>query len=346
MIRSPVRPPARPVAIDGRVEPLQRARDVDALAAGGGQARARPMPVAELEVRHRERAVDCRVEGDGDDHEKKPDQMMHGPRARTTVAARRARASKRSAPASSGRDPEERPAGPDLDPPEPLLRARRAARRLPARRSARRAAGRRGRPGRAASRDERDRRAPVRRRRPGIRLRRDERERAVLRDAPREQPLQIGVPLRARRAAEDDRVDRVARCAARRRPRTSPRRRVTRLDADEPGNDAEQVVPRVHGERARPRSCRFACGRCSRTSGECIATCASTRDVARARHVTRRVEAVRAHEMRVAQTELLRALVHPADEARPRRRPTRRRERVGGVVRALDQRALRAGRAR
>jgi hypothetical protein len=30
------------------------------------------MPVVELEARHRQRAIDSRVEGDGDDHEKIP----------------------------------------------------------------------------------------------------------------------------------------------------------------------------------------------------------------------------------------------------------------------------------
>ena len=105
MIRSPVRPPASPVAITGRLEALQRARDVDALAARRGQAGARPVPMPELEVRHRQRAIDCGVEGDGDDHEKMPGEMMHGPGRRTTVAARRGPGAERPAPATSGRVP-------------------------------------------------------------------------------------------------------------------------------------------------------------------------------------------------------------------------------------------------
>ena len=52
---------------DRRLEALERTRDVDPLAAGAGEAGARAMPVAELEVRDRQRPVDCRIEGDGDD---------------------------------------------------------------------------------------------------------------------------------------------------------------------------------------------------------------------------------------------------------------------------------------
>ena len=52
---------------DRRLEALERARDVDPLAAGAGEPRARPMPVTELEVRDGQRPVDCRIEGDGDD---------------------------------------------------------------------------------------------------------------------------------------------------------------------------------------------------------------------------------------------------------------------------------------
>ena len=226
MIRSPVRAAGEPRRDHRRVEALQRARDVDALAAGGGQARARAMAVPELEVRHRERAVDCRVEGDGDDHGKSPSEMMHGPGARTTVAVRRSRAAQPSAPASSGRVPSSVPPVPDLDPAEPLAARDRAARRRSARRSARRAAARRARPARAASRaTSATARAAVRRRRPRVRLR--ARTSVSVRycdDAPREQPLQIGVALRTRRAAEDHRVDRVARGAAQPRPRTSRRR--------------------------------------------------------------------------------------------------------------------------
>ena len=64
------------------------------------------------------------------------------------------------------------------------------------------------------------------------------------------------------------------------------------------------------------------------------------RDVACARHVARRVEPVRPHEVRVAQAELFARVRSSTDEARDVAARRRRRERVGGVVRALDQRAL------
>ena len=53
-----------------------------------------------------------------------------------------------------------------------------------------------------------------------------------------------------------------------------------------------------------------------------------------------RVEAVRAREVRVGQAELPRAGVHHRDESSRRCRCRRSGERVRGVVRALDQRAL------
>ena len=54
---------------DGDAEPLERARDVDALAARQREALAGAMALPAAEVRHGERAVDRRVHGDGDDHE-------------------------------------------------------------------------------------------------------------------------------------------------------------------------------------------------------------------------------------------------------------------------------------
>ena len=53
---------------DGDVEPLERARDVDALAARERQHLARAVTLPELERRDGERAVERGVEGDGDDH--------------------------------------------------------------------------------------------------------------------------------------------------------------------------------------------------------------------------------------------------------------------------------------
>ena len=60
-----------------------------------------------------------------------------------------------------------------------------------------------------------------------------------------------------------------SRVCARPRPRTSPRCRVPGLDPDQPGNDAEQVVPRVDGPAVRDR---VVCSATSvRTIGICIA---------------------------------------------------------------------------
>ena len=50
------------------LQPLQRPRDVDALAAGAREAARRPVPVAELEVRDGQRPVDRGIQGYGDDH--------------------------------------------------------------------------------------------------------------------------------------------------------------------------------------------------------------------------------------------------------------------------------------
>ena len=67
--RTAAREPGRD---DRHVEPLQRARDVDPLAAGERQHLARPVALPALEVRHGQRAVERCVQRDGDDHEKKP----------------------------------------------------------------------------------------------------------------------------------------------------------------------------------------------------------------------------------------------------------------------------------
>ena len=63
------------------------------------------------------------------------------------------------------------------------------------------------------------------------------------------------------------------------------------------------------------------------------------RDVGRARVLAGRVEPVGADEVRVAQPERRRLLVHQPRERRVVGRD-RQRERVGSVVRRLDQRAL------
>ena len=80
---------------DRDAELLQRAGDVDPLAAGEGQALARAMALAALEVRHGQRPIDRRVHGDGDDHETQPHMWC-----RVRVAYQPTR------PATPGRDTE------------------------------------------------------------------------------------------------------------------------------------------------------------------------------------------------------------------------------------------------
>jgi len=64
------RSPSREAGRDHRdVQSLERTGDVDALAPRERQPLARAVPLSELEVRHGQRAVDRRVEGDRDDHE-------------------------------------------------------------------------------------------------------------------------------------------------------------------------------------------------------------------------------------------------------------------------------------
>ena len=64
----PVAPPAKPGRDHGLAERLQRARDVDALAARHRALFDGAVAAPEPEVRHRERLVDRRVERDRDDH--------------------------------------------------------------------------------------------------------------------------------------------------------------------------------------------------------------------------------------------------------------------------------------
>src|SRR5579884_725213 len=78
-----------------------------------------------------------------------------------------------------------------------------------------------------------------------------ERRHAVPIDSPREQGRERLVSNRARRAAEDDGVDRVAGAPRRRDLAPARRARVAGLHADEPGEDAEEVVPRMHDEPRR-----------------------------------------------------------------------------------------------
>src|SRR5581483_3479932 len=62
------RPAREPCRDHGTTEALDRPRDVDALATRHRRLLDRPMTAPEPEVRHLQRLIDCRVEGDRDDH--------------------------------------------------------------------------------------------------------------------------------------------------------------------------------------------------------------------------------------------------------------------------------------
>ena len=250
--------------------------------------------------------------------------------------------------ATSGRCAEQPLAGPDLRRGRAPAPAARAARRRPARRPARRAAGRRGRRARSGSAaTSATRLAPVRRAAPRVGARRADRvDDAVLREPAGEQRLQVGVALRARRAAEDRRVDRDARAARGRDLRPAGAARVAGLDADHAGDDAEQVVPGVQRAAAGDRVVALG-ARSSRTTGICIATRREQRHVARARDVRRARRARRGGRSACRSGRARAAFAFISARERASKLAARReRERVGGVVRALDQRAPRAGRGR
>src|SRR5919201_648760 len=101
-------PADEPRRDDRDAEQLQRPGDVDALAACQHQALARAVALSALEVRHRERAVEGRVQRDGDDHVSLPvaagSVTVSSPRRDRRYAARRSRpAPGRRADRPSGR---------------------------------------------------------------------------------------------------------------------------------------------------------------------------------------------------------------------------------------------------
>ena len=141
---------------DGHAEPLQRAGDVDPLAAGERQPGARAVPLVELEVRHGQRAVDRGVEGDCDDHEIQLQAWCAACPMYQPAAPEQSRLSDRAR--GDQRPADDEPAA-RVDPhlSERLTLAHRQARRPPERRPARPAAGRPARPGSRRGRDERQR---------------------------------------------------------------------------------------------------------------------------------------------------------------------------------------------
>ena len=114
--RSPARQPRRD---DGYVEELERARDVDALAAGERQHLTRAVAIADLEHGHRERAVERRVDRDGDDHVTSS-QRFSAVRRRTTQPCPRPPGSETVRCRDEVRRGDQPITLPDLDPPQPL----------------------------------------------------------------------------------------------------------------------------------------------------------------------------------------------------------------------------------
>ena len=164
------------------------------------------------------------------------------------------------------------------------------------------------------------------------------RDDAVLRLRPDQERTQIGVAHRPRRLAEDRRVDgRATRPAEGSDLAPAGRVRVARLDADHAGQLREQVVPGVQHPAAGDR--RRLLGDGSPNERVPHQQLREPGHVGRARALTRRVEAVRAHVVRVAQPQLRGLVVHQHRE-RGKARRDRQGERVGGVVGGLDQRRL------
>ncbi len=113
---------------------------------------------------------------------------------------------------------------------------------------------------------------------------------------------------------------------------------MTGLDADEPGEVAQQVVPRVQAAAARDRLRLLVDERADERLAH--------RDASELGHVTRTrdmaedVEAVRPDEARVGEAPLSRSDVHDPDETGCVSPAHVVGERPGGVVGALDERRL------
>ena len=121
---------------------------------------------------------------------------------------------------------------------------------------------------------------------------------------------------------------------------------VAGLDADQAGHDAEQVVPRVHRDAAALD--RVACARARASARRASASQPARAPRRRARSTRgpeRRARRVARSACAADRAARARAFIHATKRGTS---PSRRRvgECVGRVVRALDERALRAGRAR
>ena len=329
---------------DGHVEPLERARDVDPLAAGERQHLARAVAVAALEVRHGQRPVERSVQRHGDDHGRRP------PRWWKRAARVEAYAAERARPLDRRRGDERRagdhlPAGEHLHLAEPLAlldRQRDLDRRddpLDERRVDPDDPQRRLAPPRAARRAGRS---------PSRRARRCGRARSPRPSGTARAPTRAARrgrrsgPRGSRRRGSSRRPS--APAARRRDLRPAGAVRVPRLDADE-AREASRAG-RSSVTRRRPATVVVApAATVSRMNGFRIAT--------RASFVTSRALETWPGASRpsgltkcVSVSPSSRALrVHQLDEALDAAVADVGRERVRGVVRALDQRGRERGRA-
>ena len=226
------------------------------------------MPLAPLEVRDGDRAGEGGVERDRDDHGVTRPTTLWTVRAAYHPMRPASPGFETERAATSGREPEQPPAGADLDPAEHLprrtgsdsrdrrddalgQRLTRSARRVGAA-PRRRAAAARGRTEARPSRTLRPR-ATASTRRYWRARRRGASARSALR-------------CDARRAAEDRRVDRRAVAAHGRDLAPAGVVGVARLDAEDARDDAEQVVPGVE-RRGRRRSSPSTWRTAVRTAG-------------------------------------------------------------------------------
>src|SRR6266545_6163285 len=155
---------------------------------------------------------------------------------------------------------------------------------------------------------------------------------------PPEQRREIAVALLARGAAENGRVNRVAGPAHSGDLAPSGGTGVSGLDADHARKRRQQVVPRVEDAAARDRVAAQAYEFANRpvAHGNPREAC----HIRGARVLARRVEPVGPNETCVPQAKLVGLHVHPPNESGDVAPARIRSERVGSVVRALDQRGL------
>ena len=340
---APAREPGRD---DRHLEDLQRAGDVDALAAREREHLARAMAEADLEHRDGERPVERRVRRDRDDHVTIPQRLRRGLRSRTTSPSPTSPASATGFGGDEVGRRDEPVAVVDLDPAEAFSLRHGERERRRSDRRARRAASRSA----ASARCERGATSSTRAgpypvsasaytrpwsitctRRywssPYERSSRSASFRAPRVSLPSTVPYTVTPPLSAAAACDQ------------------PASRVCPVF---PPTSGGQLVEQVVGRRERP----CLPGSATRRARQRVAderdserVAHERRRVARARDVARLVEPVRVLEVRVGEAELLGFGVHELDETIGRSAADVKRERLRGVVRARDEhRAQRARR--